>query len=74
MKKYLKPQKIIMNIVKDDLKLLKKESHEKVAKYQYELEVAKKKIIDLKMNQDKLIEENKKLRDQQSMNYYIEEL
>ena len=50
-------------IIKDELKLIKKESYDKINKYFYDLEIANKKIIELKISKENLLDEINKLRD-----------
>lgn len=44
-----------MLAIKKDLKMIKKDATDKIAKYQYELEIANKKIVDLQSNVDRLL-------------------
>lgn len=54
-------------IIKDALKLLKQENYEKIALVQYEHEVAKKNIIELKYASDLLQEENIRLKEENQL-------
>ncbi len=51
------------DIIKDELKLIKKESYEKINKYYYDLNISNKKIIELTLTNKNLFEEINKLRD-----------
>lgn len=53
--------------IKDDLKQLKQENYEKIALAQYEHEIAKRKIIELKHNTDVLQEENIRLKEENKL-------
>jgi hypothetical protein len=50
--------------IKEDLKLLKAESHEKISKIQYEHEIDKHKLIELQYNSEKMREEISRLKEE----------
>lgn len=54
-------------IIKDDLKLLRHENHEKIALVQYEHEIAKRKIGELRDNLDILQENNIRLKEENKL-------
>lgn len=53
--------------IKEDLKLLKAESHEKISKIQYEHEIDKHKLIELMHNADKMREEISRLKEENKL-------
>lgn len=50
--------------IKEDLKLLKVESHEKISKIQYEHEIDKHKIAEMRLNSEKMREEISRLKEE----------
>jgi regulator of replication initiation timing len=55
------------SIIKDDLKLLKKENFEKISLVQYEYEIATKKMNDMKRNFEIVLEENIRLKEENKL-------
>lgn len=55
------------SIIKDDLKLLKQENHQKIALIQYEHEIAKRKISETRHNLEVLQEENIRLKEENKL-------
>lgn len=53
--------------IKDDLKKLKQENHDKISKIQYEHDIAKKKIFDMQYNAEKMNEEILRLKEENKL-------
>lgn len=53
--------------IKEDLKLLKQENHDKISKLQYEHDIAKKKIFDMQYNAEKMNEEILRLKEENKL-------
>lgn len=53
--------------IKEDLKKLKQENHDKISKIQYEHDIAKKKIFDMQYNAEKMNEEILRLKEENKL-------
>lgn len=53
--------------IKEDLKTLKQENHDKISKIQYEHDIAKKKISDMQYNAEKMNEEILRLKEENKL-------